>query len=98
MRERFGPLALEIALTAKGGALEFPVRRGWALGVSMPRFLLPKSNSVETVKDGRFVFDVSLSAPLGIGLIVRYQGWLQPAEAWLEPSLPLQMAPGCGET
>lgn len=58
--------------------MSLPVRRGWFLGVPVPRFLLPKSDSTEFALDGKFHFDVALSAPLGGGHIVRYRGALTP--------------------
>ena len=58
--------------------MRLPVRRGWFLGIPLPKFLLPGSDSREYVADGVFRFDVSLSAPFGGGLIVRYRGSLVP--------------------
>jgi len=77
-RERFGPLTFEMDLPVSGEGMLFPVKRGWLLGIPMPRFLLPSSDSREYVEGGRFHFDVGLGAPLGMGLIVRYRGWLRP--------------------
>lgn len=62
----------------KNGSMHLPVKRGWFLGIPLPRFLLPVSNSREYAYDGMFHFDVALSAPLGGGLIVRYRGKLTP--------------------
>jgi hypothetical protein len=45
--------------------------------VPMPGVLLPVSDSREFVRDGVFHFDVTLSAPFGGGLIVRYCGSLR---------------------
>ena len=58
--------------------MNLPVRRGWFLGLPIPRPFLPKSDSREYAKDGVFHFDVALGAPLGQGLIVRYRGSLKP--------------------
>lgn len=77
-RERFGPFSFEQDLPVVDGSLYLPVRRGWLLGIPMPHFLLPSSESREYVENGIFHFDVSLSAPLGGGLIVRYRGFLSP--------------------
>ena len=77
-RERFGLLTFEQDLPVENGRLHFPVRRGWFLGVPVPRFLLPKSDSTEFASDGKFHFDVALRAPLGGVLIVRYRGALTP--------------------
>lgn len=78
IRERFGPFAFELDLPVAKGSLSLPVRRGWFLGVPLPRLLLPGSDSREFTAEGRFHFDVALSAPFGAGLIVRYRGWLVP--------------------
>jgi len=77
-RERFWPLNIELALEVGRGSMGLRVRRGWFLGLPIPGALLPKSESREFVHDGRFQFDIALSAPLSIGLIVRYRGWLVP--------------------
>ncbi len=79
--ERFGPFTFELAIPVEAGALHLPVRRGWFLGIALPRAILPRSESREFEVDGRFHFDVGLYAPLGGGLIVRYRGWLTPDAA-----------------
>jgi hypothetical protein len=79
MTERFGPFTFRLGLRVQGDALHFPVRAGWLLGVPLPRFLLPVSETREHADGGRFRFDVALSAPMGLGLVVRYRGWLAPA-------------------
>jgi hypothetical protein len=66
------------SLQVKDGALHYPVTAGRAFGIPIPRALLPISVAKETAEDGRARFDVALSLPW-VGLIVRYQGWLQPA-------------------
>jgi Domain of unknown function (DUF4166) len=58
--------------------MRLPVRRGWFLGIPLPRFVLPISDSREYSENGVFKFDVSLIAPLGGGLIVRYKGQVKP--------------------
>lgn len=76
--ERFGPLAFELGLVADTTGLALHVRRGWCLGVPLPQGLLPRSDSREHAADHRFNFDVALYAPWGLGLIVRYRGFLVP--------------------
>jgi len=77
-RERFWPFNFELDLPVQDGCMRFPVRRGWFLGLPLPRFLLPGSESREYSEGGVFNFDVSLTAPFGGGLIVRYQGKVKP--------------------
>ena len=84
-RERFWLFNYEQDLPVEDGCMRLPVRRGWLLGVPLPRLLLPTSESREFAVDGVFHFDVALSAPLGGGLIVRYQGSLQPDRRDPEP-------------
>jgi len=79
-RERFGWFVYELELSVKGGSLCFRVRRGWFLDLPIPQLLLPKSDSREFTAEGLFHFDVALSAPLGLGLIVHYRGSLRPEE------------------
>lgn len=80
-RERFGLINYELDLPVEDGCMRLPVRRGWLLGIPLPRFLLPGSDSREYAEDGVFHFDVSLTAPLGGGLVVRYRGHLMPDRA-----------------
>jgi hypothetical protein len=81
VRERLGLATYELELPVQDGALHFPVRRGWLLGMPLPAFLLPRSCSREFAVDGVFHFDVGLYAPLTGDLIVRYRGWLLPESA-----------------
>lgn len=76
--ERFGPLSFRLRLPVDSGGLTMPLERGYFLGVPLPRFLTPRSDTREFVDgEGRFRFDVAISLPF-IGLVVRYQGWLKP--------------------
>lgn len=77
-RERFGPFVYELELPVEAGAMRFLIRKGWCFGIPLPQRLLPGSETREYVADGRFHFDVALSAPVTGNLIVRYRGWLQP--------------------
>jgi len=76
VRERFGPLEMDLRLTPEGTRLVYRVE-GWWLGpIPLPRALCPTTTAHEEVDaEGRFVFDVEISAPL-IGRLVRYRGWL----------------------
>jgi Domain of unknown function (DUF4166) len=75
--ERFGPLSVEIVLRPDDHGLEYPVRRGRAFGMPLPRFVMPTSETRESVDETGVVrFDVSVSLPRG-GLVVRYAGSLR---------------------
>lgn len=76
--ERFGPLAFRIGLRVRDGRLEYPVISGRFLGLPLPRFLMPVSETAESVDAaGRATFDVAVSHPFA-GPVVRYRGWLLP--------------------
>jgi|ERR1700676_3378509 len=75
VRERFGPISVDMALVVDGQTLHYIVRR-WALfGILMPLFFGPRSTAVESAKEGEFSFDVAINHPF-TGLIVRYRGLL----------------------
>lgn len=76
VRERFGPVSMELRLEPEAGRLVYRVE-GWRLGPTpLPRALGPSTRAHEEVDaEGRFVFDVEISLPL-IGRLVRYRGWL----------------------
>ena len=83
MTERFGPFTFTLGLAVTGESLIFPVTSGRMGPIPLPRAILPRSDAVETVEDTpegpRARFDVALSLPL-VGPLVRYQGWLEPAD------------------
>ncbi|MGF3027483.1 DUF4166 domain-containing protein [Methylobacterium aquaticum] len=83
--ERFGIVAVSLALVRDGARLRFVPRRWSLLGVPMPGVLLPVGESVETESDGRFAFDVTIRVPL-VGLIVAYRGTLEPMATGAEPA------------
>ncbi|MGB7654629.1 MAG: DUF4166 domain-containing protein [Novosphingobium sp.] len=78
--ERFGAVAVALALVVDGDRLRLIPRRWSLLGLPMPRFLLPRGESFETVCDGRFAFDVTVDLPL-IGRVVGYHGTLEPTDS-----------------
>lgn len=82
VRERFGAITLLIALDSRsGGTIAFPVVGGWLLGVPLPRLLLPRSDTRESVDGaGRARFDVAISLPLA-GHVATYRGWLLPEDS-----------------
>ncbi len=75
--ERFGPLTFAMALVADGSRMRLVLRRWTVFGMPLPMWLCPRSDSYETAKEGRFRFHVEIGHRL-TGLIVRYQGWLEP--------------------
>ena len=77
-KERFFVFTYEQDLPVREASLHLPVSRGWFFGIPIPGVLLPASESREYDVQGIFHFDVGLYAPLGAGLIVRYQGCVTP--------------------
>lgn len=78
LTECFGLLEFDIDLRVVGGRVHYPVTGGRFLGIPLPKFLLPKSETHEFVDEAdRACFDVSISLPIA-GHIVSYQGWLVP--------------------
>lgn len=75
VRERFGAVAVDMALVVEPDRLVYVVRRWRLFGVPLPLWLGPRSIAVETADGQRFWFDVRIAHPL-TGLIVRYRGWL----------------------
>ncbi|MCD2172668.1 SDR family oxidoreductase [Rhizobium sp. C4] len=76
--ERFGLVSVALSLVKEGDCLYFVPRRWSMAGLPLPAFLLPSGKSFETESEGRFCFDVEISAPL-IGTVVAYRGTLLPA-------------------
>jgi len=76
--ERFGVIEVALALVIDEGRLFLVPRRWTALGVPLPKFLLPTGTTFETETDSRFEFNVEISAPI-VGLIVSYKGTLEKA-------------------
>jgi hypothetical protein len=75
VRERFGPVAVDMALVADRASLRYVLRRWAFFAIPLPLWLGPRSTASESVEDGTFKFDVSISHPI-TGLIVRYRGTL----------------------
>jgi NAD(P)-dependent dehydrogenase (short-subunit alcohol dehydrogenase family) len=74
--ERFGLCTFNLRLTARPEGLDYTVISGRIGFVPLPTFLIPRSAATERVDDaGRFQFDVPIALP-GLGLLVRYRGWL----------------------
>jgi hypothetical protein len=77
VRERFGPVAIDMALVVNAATLHYFICRWSFCGLPLPLSLGPRTIAVESVKNGLFSFDVEISHPL-TGLIVRYRGSLSP--------------------
>ncbi|MGH8517401.1 MAG: DUF4166 domain-containing protein, partial [Panacagrimonas sp.] len=87
IRERFGPMSFRLALPVDETGLRMPLERGQWLGIPLPRWITPRSETREFVDEqGRFRFDVDISLP-GIGRVVRYEGWLVPEVASTLPAV-----------
>ena len=76
--ERFGAVAVDMALVATDQGLRYVVRRWRALGIRLPLWLGPRSCALESAENGSFAFDVAISHRF-TGLIVRYRGVLSPS-------------------
>ncbi|NOD63753.1 MULTISPECIES: DUF4166 domain-containing protein [unclassified Ruegeria] len=78
VREKFGAISIWLRPSLQNGVLHIEILRLTVFGVPLPAFALPRSNTREWQDaQGRFRFDVSANAP-GLGLLIRYQGWLTP--------------------
>jgi hypothetical protein len=82
--ERFGPCAFGLALVVEDGHLRLIIRCWSVYGFAMPVWLAPACVAYESGEGDRFRFFVELRYRF-IGLIVRYQGWL---ELRREPGAP----------
>lgn len=78
--ERFGIVEVALALVVDGDRLNLVPRQWSALGIPLPKALLPKGISFETQREGRLCFDVTIALPL-VGHIVSYQGSLGRVKA-----------------
>jgi hypothetical protein len=77
--ERFGPFRFAMAMVIENGCLYYVPRRWSVFHIPLPKPLIPSGTSFEAEQNGKFHFDVDITAPF-IGRIVRYQGWLTPHE------------------
>jgi hypothetical protein len=75
--ERFGPMAISMALVVEFRRLYLIVRRWSFFGIPLPPSLAPGGTSFESEEDGRFRFNVEITHKWA-GLIVAYRGWLEP--------------------
>jgi hypothetical protein len=75
--ERFGPVAIHMAVLAQEGRLVLKTKAWSIFGLPLPRFLAPSGDIYEHGAEGRFNFHVDIQAPL-LGRLVKYEGWLKP--------------------
>ena len=81
LRERLGPMHFRYALHANDGAIWWTVAGARLFGLlPLPAALFDGVRCREFAIDERYGFDVQASLPLA-GRIVRYSGWLAPADA-----------------
>ena len=78
LMEQFGPFQFGIALVVEGERLRLVPRYWNFLGIRLPLALAPQTETYEHENNGRFHFYVEIRHKL-VGLIIRYQGYLQPA-------------------
>ena len=74
--EQFGPAKINLAAIVKDDRLYLVPRRVTLLGIPLPGFMLPKEDSYEYEKDGRFYFNVNVKVPFA-GRIAHYHGSLE---------------------
>lgn len=79
--ERLGPVRFRFALHAQDGELWWRVNGVKLLGVlPLPATLFDGVYCREGEAEGRYTFEVEAALPL-CGRLIRYEGWLEPAEA-----------------
>lgn len=75
--EVFGALSVRLQWSVREDGLSLRTIGARFLGVSLPRFLVPRSDATEGIDtDGHFTFDVPIALPLA-GTIVHYRGTLK---------------------
>jgi hypothetical protein len=87
VRERFGPISIEMDLSTDSSGFSLSIR-GWTFfGVRLPRALAPATRARAFVDErGRYCFDTLITWPLlallpvkDAARLVHYRGWLVPA-------------------
>jgi hypothetical protein len=73
--ERMGPLLLYLQPMCEGGRLVYRLIATQIGPIALPRALAPSMNAWESEKDGKYMFEVSVSLPI-IGPVIRYSGTL----------------------
>lgn len=77
VRERIGPIRLELVPSVRGGTLRLRLKHVQVFGVPMPWFLVPIVETSEFDAAGQYRFEVEARFHL-FGLLIRYSGWLEP--------------------
>ncbi len=73
------PFRFCVELIASDNQVSWRLVRWWFLGLPLPRFLMPRSQTVEFVDEkGRYSFDIQLDIAF-FGPLIAYRGWLLPA-------------------
>jgi Domain of unknown function (DUF4166) len=78
IREQIGPVTLFLRPTATREQLTLALEHVLIFGLHLPKRLHPTIATREYQNDARYQFEVEASLP-GLGLLVRYAGWLTPA-------------------
>ncbi len=79
LRERLGPMLFHFDLHTYEGAIYWNVARARLFGLlPLPARLFSGVQCREWEQSGRYVYRVEAALPL-IGLLIRYEGWLEPA-------------------
>ena len=76
--ERFGPVAVSLAVVIRGDGLAFIPRRCRLFGIPLPQRFVPTGECHEYAEGGRFHFHVEIDLAW-VGRVVAYHGWLEPA-------------------
>jgi len=74
--EQLGPIRVHMRPVVEDASFSVVPEKWSLLNVPLPRILMPTSENFETEANGKFCFDVTVSAPF-IGLLVSYRGQLQ---------------------
>lgn len=75
LHEQLGPVRIRFRLRADVDGIIWEPLAIDLLRMPLPRMLLHGISARESERDGRYRFDVAAALPI-IGLIVRYEGWL----------------------
>lgn len=75
LHEQLGPVRIRFRLRGDAEGIVWEPLGIDVLHIPLPRMLLDGISARESERDGRYRFDVAAALPI-IGLIVRYEGWL----------------------